>query len=161
MCIIFFYYFFAFFGFCARSIVDEPPLFLRTSTVRAVCDSWVKDTPRKLLQYPKYHVSARPTPRTGSNATCHESRHFIRRSWTVIESKVRGLRFHFLCQRPFFVIVEANAGSRKFENVTNTHKRPRKRPVFLSIEPQHYAFKPGFWCELTSVYYSPTSSIKI
>ena len=83
------------------------------------------------------------------------------RSRTVVESKVRGLSFHLLYQRPFFVIVEANAGSRKLAKVTNTPKTTPGRPVCLSIEPQHYALKPGFWCELTSVYDSPTSSIKI
>ena len=83
------------------------------------------------------------------------------RSRTVVESQVRGLSFHLLYQRPFFVIVEANAGSRKLAKVTNTPKTTPGRPVCLSIEPQHYAFKPGFWCELTSLYYSPGYSIKI
>ena len=65
------------------------------------------------------------------------------RSRTVVESQVRGLSFHLLYvyQRPFFVIVEANAGSRKLAKVTNTPKTTPGRPVCLSIEPQHYAFK--------------------
>ena len=83
------------------------------------------------------------------------------RSGTVVESEVRGLSFHLLYQRPFLVIVEANAGSRKLAKVTNTPKETPEIPVCLSIEPQHYAFQPGFWCELTSLYYSRDDSIKI
>jgi hypothetical protein len=56
------------------------------------------------------------------------------RSWTVVKSKDLGLSFHLLYQRPLFVIVEASAGSRKFEKVTNPHKRPKNRPVFLRIK---------------------------
>ena len=52
------------------------------------------------------------------------------RSWTVVTSKDLGLSFHLLYQRPLFVIVEANAGSRKFEKVTNPTKDQKTDPYF-------------------------------
>ena len=51
------------------------------------------------------------------------------RSWTVVKSKDLGLSFHLLYQRPLFVIVEANAGSRKFEKVSNEPPQKTKKPT--------------------------------
>ena len=60
------------------------------------------------------------------------------RSRTVVESKVRGLSFHLLYQRPFFVIVETNAGGPAQTHLKGTrvsHCGPRGGET-LKGEPQ-------------------------
>ena len=69
------------------------------------------------------------------------------RSWKVVESKDRNPSFHLLYQPPLLVIVETNAGSRKFGEDHEAFVCAPACTIYGSIVTRHYAFTLCLACE--------------
>ena len=69
------------------------------------------------------------------------------RSWKVEESKDRNPSFHLLYKRPRLVIVETNAGSRKFGEDHEAFVCAPACTICGSIVTRHYAFTLCVACE--------------
>ena len=69
------------------------------------------------------------------------------RSWKVEESKDRNPSFHLLYQPPLLVIVETNAGSRKFGEDHEAFVCAPACTICGSIVTRHYAFTLCVACE--------------
>ena len=95
------------------------------------------------------HVTRRPPVKVYKSDVPEENLTFslFLRSWKVVESKDRNPSFHLLYQPPLLVIVETNAGSRKFGEDHEAFVCAPACTIYGSIVTRHYAFTLCLACE--------------